>query len=252
MNPMEPLPYFYTPDVDGDIRDGYHKAIKQVVADSADAAYVDAHTNVADVNLNNRLKHISRNASLPPRSEMEHEYIRLSRHSPSEYNARMAQFVVSHALPSLEIVTDLQVGQAPHSITASLAKKAFNLLADFEELNIVEDTPRQRVKVTRTMPVGDTKAAVVTVKTDQLSLRRDDGELIDVKTRQSGFVILDNRLEDQAREAFRILGDMKWGEVITDELVEPFRQRVSEVLREEEVFHPTLSTLFLARRVKRD
>lgn len=251
-NPMEPLPYFYTTEADQSIRRRYIEAIGKSIPSEADAEFRQAHASVADVNLTNRLKHISRNTDLPERSDIEYEFVRLNWHDHEDFEDRMAAFAGSDSLPSLEIVTDLQAGQEPRVITSTLAEKAFSLVADFKGMEIVENDARHRVKVTRTLSVGDTKAAVVTAKTDQLALKRRDGQIIDVKTRQSGFVLLDDELEDDEREALRILGDMQWGYPITEDLVSPFRETVGQVLSEKDVFHPTLCTLFLARRIKRD
>jgi hypothetical protein len=244
---LAPLPAYYTADSDPDILERYSNAVTARISDST---VLKPHQDITDRNVSLRLRHIKCNSQNTDRSHstVAYEAFRIASVASTDVEERIRRFATETHFSSLELVTLLEAGNPPRTVAGDLARHAFGNLIDLDQ--VTEESSKQRIrgKFQRPIEVGNALASVVTTKTDGFTIRYGDDQLLDVKSRESGFVMSDDeQLNAEERKALRILSNLHWGDGVPEEATEAFRAEILPALQEKNIFHPTISVLFLAR-----
>lgn len=245
--PLPRVPWHMDGSERDGVKDAYLANAKEYIPDLA-SDLVAAHLEIVATNLDKRLAHVP---AAHRYNAYGNEVVKIIGRDNKDYRSQMQSFINSRTMPSFEVFSRLDAAEQPARISTALAEKAFETLAADSGAMIISDRPRTRLKVTRIIPFnGELDAAVVAVKTDKLTLEKDNTQHIDVKTREAGFVLLDDRLDPRTATAFKALGAMRsnWDKYYDEGSIGPFRDQVMEVLSEEELYHPAITTLFLARQ----
>lgn len=233
-----------------EVRTQYENRLDNLLGDHI-PALVETHREITMQNLEKRLGHIVNREDI--RSMYVHDVFHFLKNDGYSKSAegRIKGFAEVNKLPNIEVFSHVQAADRPQRLSTELAHRALYYASDITQYEVSEHSnERTRIKVTRLADTKLGRIAVVAAKTDGLSLEAGD-QIIDVKLRQSGFVKMDESLSEEQITAFRVLGGLSWGSITEDD-VRPFRDRVGNVVVEEELYHPTISTLFLARRSKFD
>lgn len=212
-----------------------------------DTNLVSAHRDVLEANLTNRFNHIKRQSIT---SEFEREVVRFSWIDRQDVTDRMATFALCEVMDSLELMSIVEAADKPGQVDGHIGDAAVAEFTDQYQATVHHHQYSLRPKVKRLIDIDEDKqAAVVTAKTGGRVIVPNDGEPFEVKTRHSGFVILDDTLDRQQLLAFKILGQMTWGNKITEPMVADFRETVARSISEEQLFYPTLCTLYLSKHI---
>ena len=240
------LPLSHSPSQEDRIRRDYEALLEKVTSGS-DIGMAAAHRDVLETNLTNRFGHVARQ---PQTIKLREEVIQFSWVDRGDISARMATFATFSAMNSLELMSIVEARDKPAYIDGRLGDTAVSEYVLRRPAVVDHHDYQLRPKVKRLIDIDeDRKAAVVTAKTGGRTVIPEEGSAFEVKTRHSGFVVLDETLDREQLQAFKILGQMSWGEKITEHMVADFREVVTQSVTEEQLFYPTLCTLYIARHI---
>lgn len=250
------LPAVFGNEKSTSLKRTYETRARMSVHDTA-VSYPDGvAVNVARANLTNRIKHAQRDAAEIWRNttmtvEYGRDFASLDQDIDSSPENRANVFLTSQYLPNFEIYARLLIGDGVAALDTNLARRALHLIAsDYEDVEVVQDTPRTRVKVSRIITeYEDEDYAVIKTKTDGLRVKVDD-HMIDVKERRSGVIPVGTLPFGNVRQAFTILGNIANSRGIREDDMTPFRREiVQDYLARTDAYEPIIERLYMTRPI---
>lgn len=253
---MPVLPAMFEETRSKGLKRQYDTKAKQL-ADTTDTNYpAYVAVSVARNNLTNRIKHAQRSMEDIQKSGLM--FAEYDSHFEPDDNIdelspekRADLFLTARYLPDFELYVRFLIGERKQALDTSMSQRALQLIAsEYSDMTIVQDSPRTRVKVTRIITADNSLEdgyAVVTTKTDGLSLKLDD-QIIDVKERQSGIVPVNTLPFGEVRRAFTYIGNIAIAKgVVEDDMTPERRKTIVEHLTQTDAYQPVLERLYLAR-----